>query len=106
MALSPKVENFDVLNAAIRDKDIASAKALCTKPKKTLLSYSNWASLMTQTGVKVSDERLRDEFRAVLIRLAGPNSIRLFLNSALRSEEPVALLILEHKPELLFEATG
>ncbi|KAL9063824.1 MAG: hypothetical protein Q9161_009261, partial [Pseudevernia consocians] len=103
LALSPKVETFEILDAAIRDKYIASAKALCTNPNKTFLSYSNWASLMLQTGVKVPNERLRDALRAVLIDSAGPANICMFLNSALRTEEPVALVVFEHKPELLFE---
>ena len=49
------------------------------------------------------DEGLRDALRAVLIDLAGLANICMFLNSALRTKDPVAPVVFEHKPELLIQ---
>ena len=100
---SSTVNTSDVIEEAIRNKDIAAAKSLLTKRSRRQFSYKAWAILI-ETGVKHLDGDLQTEFRSILIELAG-EKILTFLRTALQNldEEPVAVLILERRPELFLQ---
>ena len=100
---SSTVNTSDVIEEAIRNKDIAAAKSLLTKRNRRQFSYKAWAILI-ETGVKHLDEDLQNEFRSILMDLAG-DKILTFLRTALQNldEEPVAVLILERRPELFLQ---
>lgn len=100
---SSTVNTSDVIEEAIRNKDLAAAKSLLTKRNRRQFSYKAWAILI-ETGVKHLDEDLQKEFRSILVDLAG-DKILTFLRTALQNldEEPVAVLILERRPELFLQ---
>ena len=100
---SSTLNTSDVIEEAIRDKDIAAAKSLLTKRSRRQFSYKAWATLI-ETGVRHLEENLQNDFRIILIELAG-EKLLTFLRTALQNldEEPVAVLILERRPELFLQ---
>lgn len=97
------INTSDVVQDAIRNKDPDAAKALVEKRNRRDFTYKTWAILI-ETGVKDLDNNLQNEFRSVLVELAG-DKIRTYLRAALQTleEEPVAVFILERRPDLFLE---
>lgn len=90
----------EVINDAIQRKDIAAAKALLTEPERTDFTYRKWTIFLEDEVIDLEDN-LRNDFRSVLLDLAG-EKIRTYLRTALQNleDEPVAVLILKRRPEL------
>lgn len=97
------INTSDVVEDAIRNKDPDAAKVLINKRNKREFTYKTWAILI-ENGVKHLDNDLRNEFRCILVDLAG-DKIRTYLRTALQAleEEPVAVFILERRPDLFLE---
>ena len=95
---TPKL--FDIVQTAIREENITKARDLLKERNKRQFMFREWASLI-DTGVSPLEDKLRADFRSVLIELAR-DKILNFLRSALQSseEEQVAMLILHHRPDL------
>jgi ankyrin repeat protein len=97
---SGTINTSTVLKQAIGEKDIAAAQKLLTQSNRTQFSFRSWAELF-ETGVNDLETKLRNDFRSLLINLAG-DKIHTYLRNALQDpeEQPVAKLILELRSHL------
>ena len=97
------INSSEIFEDAIRNKDPDAAKTLVNMRNKREFTYKIWAILI-ETKVEHLEIDLRNEFRCILVDLAG-DKIRTYLRTALQTleEEPVAILILERRPDLFLE---